>query len=110
MWARAAIERSIQVGANHFLDEETRAALAHIAGNESLTEDTRRALQDLVLLQSETRDWFEHPRGKLGDYGKKIEDYTGNMKRLFEALRLKLGVNEDPRLTKEELRSLRLEE
>jgi S1-C subfamily serine protease/ribosomal protein S27E len=106
--ASQAIDRSIHLGAENFLDREMRAALVGVVSNEALPADTRSALEALVALHAEIKDGFDKPRGTLGSYRKTIDDCDETLKRLFQSLRLKLGVNEDPRPTREELKAIGL--
>lgn len=106
--ASEAIGRAVNRGTNFFFDAECRSALPRVVGNKAVPEATRQKMEELLALHAEVKDWYENPRGTVQSYGQKALDCSERLTRLFESLRLKLGVNEDPRLTPNELEQLGL--
>jgi S1-C subfamily serine protease len=106
--ASTRIKRRVSGGAGYFFDNECRTALPRVVGNKAAPEATRHQLEELISLHTELKEWFDDPHGTVKGYSDKTEEFAGRLKRNFESLRLKLGVNEDPRLTKGELEALGL--
>lgn len=106
--AAERLARPIGLGARVFLDPSMQDALPRVVGHKSLPESMRQQMEDLILLQKEMKDWYENPRGTIGGYGDKVRDCGTKMTRIFDSLRLKLGINEDPRITLDEKKALDL--
>ncbi|MGH7174413.1 MAG: hypothetical protein ACRELG_29455 [Gemmataceae bacterium] len=79
-----------------------------MVGNKALPEATRQQMEELIALHTEMKEWYDRPKLPVRVYRAKTADCDSKLKRLFESLRLKLGVDEDPRVTKDELKALGL--
>lgn len=106
--ASERIDEGIGRGSDRFFDAECRASLPRLISNKALPDATRQQMEELIALHTEMKSYFDRPRGTVAEYGQKSAECAEKLDRVFESLRLKLGVSEDPQLTPEEKEDLRL--
>jgi V8-like Glu-specific endopeptidase len=94
---RAAIYQEIRDKKREYLFkmDDVEACVSRVGSDNRLSDSVRQNLNRLWTTYTEMKDYVESPRGSLADFRTKWRDRTDEHKRVVEALRVALGVDNE---------------
>jgi S1-C subfamily serine protease len=81
--------------ADSALVDEVKPVMTKIGADSRVPADTRNNLVELWTTYQEMKDYVENPRGTLDSYEAKSRELTDRYNRVYEALRLGLGIEKE---------------